>query len=315
MIMKRKFLFAWIMVFGTAVLSFDGCGLYDALYDDQTNNDTTKVPHVKFAHKQQMVSVPARDSSFIMGDSSQQEAPLHKVKFTHDYWMDKAEVTRGDFDSVMSAVLKSKYKTGQWSSQLGSGNNLPVTGRTWYDAILYCNARSIWDSLPDTVYTYDTLIGSMGDSCYLGGVVADFQKKGYRLPTEAEWEYACRAGTKNEFHWKPGEDALTFAWISDNSQSVLHPGQKKNPNAYGLYDMMGNAWEWCFDYFGYYNVNDTIDPVTQAVVPGNTLKRVLRGGSISQPLQNIGSGRRFLDYPSNGAITYGFRVVVPEGSF
>ena len=153
------------------------------------------------------------------------------VYLSHGYWMGKYEVTQGEYLSVMSNNPSSF-----------SGNlNLPVENVSWYDATNYCaklNARELAAGrLP-------------------GGWV-------YRLPTEAEWEYACRAGTTNQFYY--GDDPSyirlsSYAWYTANSGNVTHVVGMKGPNRWGLYDMMGNVYEWCSDWIGSLPGGNVTDP-------------------------------------------------------
>jgi formylglycine-generating enzyme required for sulfatase activity len=131
--------------------------------------------------------------------------------------------------------------------------NRPVEEVSWFDAMLYCNARSKWEG-KDTCYTYAKTNGYCPDS-----IKCDFSKKGYRLPTEAEWEYACRGGTITICFW--GDDsslaqAGQYAWYFANSGGVTHRVANKLPNAFGLYDISGNVVEMCNDNFstGYYQI-------------------------------------------------------------
>src|SRR5204862_1274358 len=131
----------------------------------------------------------------------------------------------------------------------------------------------------------------------------------YRLPTEAEWEYACRAGTTTTFNYgdDPGYTNLTsYAWISDNSGGLTHSVGQKPANAWGLYDMHGNLWEWCQDWYGDYPGESATDPQGPPFGPG----RVLRGGSWADDGGLCRSACRIADDPSAQFFTYGFRVVL-----
>lgn len=118
--------------------------------------------------------------------------------------------------------------------------------------------------------------------------------KTYRLPTEAEWEYACRAGTSSAFYFgdRP-EELKSYAWFEGNSQSAPHAFAQRKPNAWGLYDMAGNVWEWCNDFYGakYYRASPADNPRG----PGEGEKRVLRGGAWSSSAENCSSFVRNCD--------------------
>jgi formylglycine-generating enzyme required for sulfatase activity len=267
--------------------------------------------------------------TFKMGSESQNitcsgcswgEQPVHNVTVSA-FYIDTTEVPQGDFQSLLG-VNPSNFRE--------SPRN-PVERVTWYDAVLYCNARSKRDSL-DTVYQYDAVFGrpkeGIGDDgCRnLLGLKIDFSKNGYRLPTEAEWEYACRAGTTDEYYWGRNyltlsdADSLTidsnavwfhslYVYRGSKLLATLPVGSKK-PNAWGLYDMAGNVWEWCNDYNGGYGAGDQTDP--HGADTANS--RIQRGGSWcdfidSYNFRFLRSAFRSSDFPDTRTSYRGFRCV------
>ena len=219
---------------------------------------------------------------------------MHTVTFSYHFWIDSTEVTLKDYTAVLGLSPSSSM--------------LPVVNCTWFDAALYCNARSRRED-KDTVYSYQAIVGSKGNKCTLTGLSADLSVTGYRLPTEAEWEYACRGGSSTLFYW--GGDAIdddTYAWLQDYSGNQIHPVAGKTPNAFGLFDMAGNAWEWCNDWFsaGYYTVN----PITDPAGPANGQQRCIRGGSFQTAAYFAQSATRSEMQPENAASSIGFRVVL-----
>jgi formylglycine-generating enzyme required for sulfatase activity len=158
-----------------------------------------------------------------------------------------------------------------------------------------------------------------GDDCPVESVswhnVQEFLKKlnqmedtdKYRLPTEAEWEYACRAGSRTAYHFGDNADKLGgYAWYKANSANKTHPVGQKEPNAFGLYDMHGNVWEWCEDWHGDYPTGDVEDPKGPSKSKGG--RRVLRGGSWRSSARHIRSAYRHWDYPGDRNYHFGFRV-------
>ncbi len=136
----------------------------------------------------------------------------------------------------------------------------------------------------------------------------------FRLPTEAEWEYACRAGTKTAFSFGDADKALgDYAWYGANSDGKTHPVGQKKPNPWGLYDMYGNVWEWCSDWIDEYPqgaVTDPKGPATPRPVPKSYgTPRILRGGSWDSEPGECRSAARYYSPPAEGWGNYGFRVV------
>ena len=216
------------------------------------------------------------------------DAILHNVVLTQGFWLSKYEVTQQLFEQVM----------GQNPSAFQGALN-PVDSVTWKDAILFCNRLSDLEGL-DTCYQMqgDQVLWESGVQC-----------KGYRLPTEAEWEIAARAGYplvvdgKNKW-FAGGGNVNLVAWGRHNSQQSTHEVGGKYPNAWGLYDMSGNVSEWVWDWYGVYSM-EPINP--KGVV--SSYNKVLRGGSyLSSTLQLRVFDRDFAT-PSFTSNTIGFRIV------
>lgn len=245
---------------------------------------------------QGMALIRCADRIFQMGYPSGEtyERQIHQVGFSYNFWIDTAEVSGKDFGELLGIT----------------GLNLvtPVANANWYDVVLYCNARSKRDK-KDTVYRYASITGVPGKNCILVGLQLSSSASGYRLPSEAEWEYACRAGTVSDYYWGNNRlDADSYAWYHDNSNNSARNSGLKKPNAFNLYDMAGNLWEWCNDWFSadYYLVTPSTDPVG----PAEGQERVIRGGSWMHSDYFTGSGVRSKMMPAAANATIGFRVVL-----
>ncbi|MBM3880382.1 MAG: formylglycine-generating enzyme family protein [Verrucomicrobia bacterium] len=203
----------------------------------------------------------------------------HPVTLTRDFWIGKYEVTQAEYAALM----------GHNPSHFTGDSNCPVEKLTCFEAEAYCVALSARER-------------------QAGRLPAGYE---YRLPSEAEWEYACRAGTTNRFSF--GDDAQAadaFAWTSENSEAKTHPVGQKSPNPWGLHDMHGNVWEWCRDWFAPYPASPTVDPVG----PANSKFKVFRGGGWNQEIDFARSGNRFMMSPSNGIHFVGFRLALGQSS-
>jgi formylglycine-generating enzyme required for sulfatase activity len=219
---------------------------------------------------------------FVMGSPVTEEERAsdetqREVRITRAFWMKTTEVTQGEWSTVMGSNP---------SSFPSCGSMCPVENVSWHDAVRYANKLSEREGL---------------ERCYgdEGGFVG-LRCTGYRLPTEAEWEYAARAGTTGARHG-PMDDV---AWHWDNSARRPKPVGKKTPNAWGLYDMLGNLWEWVQDWHGDYGGNAT-DPTG----PDTGVDRVFRGGCWSLGLVSLRAAARGRNWPSFRNDYIGFRVV------
>lgn len=217
--------------------------------------------------------VNVEGGTFWMGDSLglKNETP-HQVQLD-DFQMGKYELTVYQYELYLKSQSQSLYNIENTPSWGWQGDN-PMIYVSWYDATHYANWLSERKGLePAYIYTSDKL-----DSI-------KYSANGYRLPTEAEWEYAAgggisgRNGSGHRNHIYAGSDSLNLvAWYRSNSNSTKQVGQKL-PNELGLYDMSGNVWEWCQDWYKEYNLTDTISYMP--VGPSSGSSRVLRGGSWS----------------------------------
>ncbi len=216
------------------------------------NGDAVDAPRpVKSGSGVKMVWLPS--GSFIMGDAEGDvdERP-HEV-YVDAFYMDRCVVNQKQFMALMGVSPSGSVRPA-----------FPAEQVRWSDAATYCNARSVAEGL---------------EPCYdLETWECNFSAAGYRLPTEAEWEYACRAGTSTAYSF--GDDAAElgrFAWFRSNSGMRNHPVGKKPPNNWGLYDMHGNVWEWCNDFYAvdYYEQSPRENP--RGPAEGHAL--AVRGGS------------------------------------
>nr|AGS53350.1 serine/threonine kinase [uncultured bacterium contig00014] len=234
-------------------------------------------------------SVPAgfvriNGGTFTMGSPSY-EANRSNDEFQHQvtvsaFYMGRYEVTQREYETVMGTNPSSNR-----------GPNLPVVNVTWFDAVNYCNRRSQREGL---ISAY-TISGT--------NVTWNRSANGYRLPTEAEWEYACRAGTTSAYNTG---SSITKSQANIDSRSTTEVG-RFSPNSWGLYDMHGNVWEWCWDWYGEYSFVDQTDP--RGASSGS--RRVLRGGSWDYGAQDLRSAARSRRAQSGWVTNVGFRVVLP----
>lgn len=205
----------------------------------------------------EMVLLPGGDFTMGSDQGNPDEAPAHKVTLT-GFAIDKFEVTGEMFAKVQLP------NPSHWNEN----PKKPVERVRWRDAKQYCNERSLLEGLKPC---YDEK--TMDWEC-------NFSANGYRLPTEAEWEYACKAGQNSAFDFGGPAQLKQYVWCAENSEDKTHPVGQKKPNRWGIHDMYGNVSEWCEDVYSatYYKNSPAKDP-TGPASPGKDVQRVMRGGS------------------------------------
>ncbi len=225
--------------------------------------------------KLELVLIPAGE--FLMGSpasdrqAEDNERPQHRVRITKPFYMGKYKVMQDQWDAMMGSN-SSAYR----------GPKYPVNAVSWDD----CQA----------------FIKKLNNKFHGQGGT-------FRLPTEAQWEYACRAGSTTQ--WCCGDDVSKlgeYAWYEGNAQAAIHPLGLKKPNAWGLYDIHGDLWEWCADTYDrrYYSVSPVDDPAG----PSTAGYRVLRGGSWYLGPEYARSARRSWLGPDVGSFLHGFRLAM-----
>ncbi|RJP31328.1 MAG: hypothetical protein C4527_07695 [Candidatus Omnitrophota bacterium] len=216
-----------------------------------------------------LIRIPA--GSFMMGSWTEEtkikKEIMHKVTISHDFYMGEYPVTNGQWASIMDAEGLPNHYN----------SDAPVTKVNWKDCMRFCK--------------------KIGEFC-IGEV---------RLPSEAEWEYACKAGSCTRYFW--GDDPSGITDYARIEKTVPQNVASRKPNRFGLYDMIGNVWEWCMDYYLDYRTHDQTDPIYTDRIPKNK-NRVIRGGSIHSTRDAFRSAARGTFLTSGRREDIGFRMVM-----
>ena len=288
---------------GTKTRECSVCGYKDTVTDEGS----------KIIVPEGFVLIPA--GTFQMGSNVgySDNKPVHEVTITKPFYMGKYEVTQAEYEKYCS------YGSSSPSSDKGDGDNYPAYYVSWYDALVYCNKRSMAEGLtpcysisgstdPEKWGTVPTSSNNTWNA-----VVCNWNANGYRLPTEAEWEYAARAedNTVASLTYSGTSDVNKlgeYAWYSSNSNSKTHEVGTKKANGFGLYDMSGNVCEWCWNWFtNSYDAEAEGGSDPTGASAGSS--RVSRGGSWVDVSDYCAVSYRDRNSPSYRYHYYGFRVV------
>ncbi|MET0645898.1 MAG: formylglycine-generating enzyme family protein [Pyrinomonadaceae bacterium] len=226
----------------------------------------------------ELVYVPP--GRFMMGSNERpDEKPVHRVTVRRGFYMGRHEVTQAQWRDLMGTTVRQQRDRGNPSwNMAGEGDNHPMYYVSWHEAQEFIRRLN-------------------------------FQNDGfvYRLPSEAEWEYACRAGSTDSYASQPGP-LIVLAWWNDNSGRQSHPVGQKSPNLFGLYDMHGNVWEWCEDYYHESYLGAPANGSARRRA-GATGYRVMRGGSWDHDSVHARSANRDSLHPQTRGNHVGLRVV------
>jgi serine/threonine protein kinase len=262
------------------------------------------------------------EGAFMMGTPNEStdaghsfEKPLHRARISKPFYLGVHEVTQAEYKAVMGQNPSHFAATGPGKDKIAgqSTEQYPVEGVSWLNAVLFCNILSETEG-KKPFYEIDA------DAIR----VPDWNGPGYRLPTEAEWEFACRSNAPAGARWSFGDSPSElgeYAWFSDNSDSQTHPVCQKKANGLGLFDMHGNVAEWCWDWYvaDYYSRSTPNDPtgsIRASIVPvhvdGYRACRIFRGGNCMTEPGYTRSASRNWNAQEYRTLNVGFRLALSQ---
>jgi len=287
---------------GDARYSYFSAELYDAASvsapRNESSNQGEKLP-------ENMVFI--KGGTFIMGCTAEQgsdcyniEKPVHQVNL-NDFSLSKYEVTIQEFKAFIDATNYRTDADKEGNSNIWNGTEWKAqSGVNWR-----CDV--VGKQYPQSDYKHPVIHVSWNDAVAYCDWLAKKTGKNYRLPTEAEWEYAARGGNNSSKYKYAGSNILDdVAWYHENSNNKTHPVGQKRPNELGLYDLSGNVWEWCQDWYGDYS--NTIQ--TNPAGVGSSSFRVSRGGTWNRPARNSRVTYRNSGFPTSRYSSLGFRLAL-----
>jgi len=245
--------------------------------------------------------VHVEGGAFLMGsiNGSGDERPVRMVAVS-GFYMSKYPVTQEEWFAVMgTTVYQQRDRISDSWLMAGTGDKYPMYYVNWFEAVEYCNRRSLMEGLTPVYHVNGDI------------VTCDWNANGYRLPTEAEWEYAAKGGKKDTliFEFSGSNNADEAAWHNRNSNDGTNPVGEKTANSLGLYDMSGNVWEWCWDWYKEYPNEVQRNPRGASEHEAVVRERVLRGGSWFNEPDNLRTAYRAYSLPFYRMSNIGFRLV------
>lgn len=260
--------------------SLDKIGTNSNNNNNNNSNNNNRSNYTETAYGISMKMVWVEGGSFKMGSDigDSDEQPVHNVTLD-GYWIGATEVTQAQWESVMGTDIRQQRDKAGYSSLYGEGSNYPMYYVNYDEAKEFCRRLS------------------------------ERTGRSYTLPTEAQWEYAARGGSdgvRDNYTYSGSNSIGSVAWYDGNSGDSTNPVGRKSPNQLGLYDMSGNVWEWCLDWYGEYSSSSQTNPLG----PSSGYYQVLRGGSWYNYESNCRvSNRNYNLNPSNRLNRHGLRVV------